>query len=195
MVERSISCKILQKTTHAQKQQNNLRVFDPCWSLLPLIWTTCHCSSSTLSFLSRSCILSVTYRKQIKWTRTRSPQRLPPPPPCGWCCSLALQRSVEASAPTTVPAWHHYLHVQATGGHLWGPQSSHSQEKRKKISDELGKFPLWVRTRTSWQSRYVKGSGAVLHLWCWNGQFIWCHITRGRQNPQKNPELCCRFME
>lgn len=79
MVERYISCTIPQKTKHAQKQQINQRVFNPCWSLLPLIWTTCHCSSSTLLVLSRSCILSVTYRKQIKWTRTRSPQSLPTP--------------------------------------------------------------------------------------------------------------------
>lgn len=80
MVEPYISCKILQKTKHAQQQQqSHERVFNPSWSLLPLICTPCHWSSSTLSFLSRSCILSVTYRKQIKWTRTRSPQRLPTP--------------------------------------------------------------------------------------------------------------------
>lgn len=110
------------------KQQNNQRAFNPCWSLLPLIWTTCHCSSSTLLFLSRSCILSVTYRKQIKWTRTRSPQSLPTP-----------LRVVQQSCPAEVGGGFgtnnrltSFTSTSRQKGDICGGRNHHSQEERKK---------------------------------------------------------------
>lgn len=137
MVERYISCKILQKTKQAQpQQQNNERVFNPCWSWLPLIWTACHWSSSTLSFLRRSCILSVTYRKQIKWTRTRSPQRLPPP-----------LRVVQQSCPAEVGGgWHYYPHFQATGRTSVGATIiTQSGKKKEKLRRALQIIPFcWI---------------------------------------------------
>lgn len=93
-----------------------------------LNWTTCQ------PVLSGSCILSVTYRKQIKWPRTRSLRSLPPPHP-------QKKRVVQQSCPAEVGGgfgFNNCLRLTSFtaasrphGGHLWGPQSSHSQEKRR----------------------------------------------------------------